>query len=205
MLLRKEPKFFILFNQQSEVMVKAAKYFNELVSTGNFNAETITAMRRLEQEGDVITREVSVVLDKTFITPFDREDIFELSDQIDNVVDSIDALTKRMRLYKLTEPNSLLKQFAELIEESVITLAAAIKYIDNAKNYSKVQISCSEVNRLENLGDQLRDTAITDLLDNYTDPIYVIKWKEVYETAEGIIDICDRVGKTLYSITVKNN
>ena len=205
MLLRKEPKFFILFNQQSEIMVKAAKYFNELVSTGNFNAETITAMRRLEQEGDVITREVSVVLDKTFITPFDREDIFELSDQIDNVVDSIDALTKRMRLYKLTEPNSLLKQFAELIEESAITLATAIKYIDNAKNYSKVQISCSEVNRLENLGDQLRDTAITDLLDNYTDPIYVIKWKEVYETAEGIIDICDRVGKTLYSITVKNN
>jgi predicted phosphate transport protein (TIGR00153 family) len=205
MLLHKEVKFFKLFNQQSEIMVRAAKYFNELVSTGNFNAETITAMRRIEQEGDVVTREVSIVLDKTFITPFDREDIFELSNEIDNVIDSIDALTKRMRLYKLTEPNSLLKQFAELIEESAITLSGAIKYLDNAKNYSKVQISCSEVNRLENLGDQLRDTAITDLLDNNTDPIYVIKWKEIYETAEATIDICDRVGKTLYSITVKNN
>ena len=205
MLLRKEPKFFTLFNQQSEVMVKAAKYFSELVSTGNFNTETIAAMRRIEQEGDVVTREVSIVLDKTFITPFDREDIFELSNEIDNVIDSIDALTKRMRLYKLTEPDKILKQFAELIEESAITLSHAIKYLDNAKNYSKVQISCSEVNRVENLGDQLRDTAISDLLDNHTDPIYVIKWKEIYETAEATIDTCDRVGKTLYSITVKNN
>jgi len=205
MLIQREMKFFKLYNQQCENMVTAAKYFNELVTSGNFNDDTIATMRRIEQEGDIITREVSVMLNKTFITPFDREDIYELSNAIDNVVDSIDALTKRMRLYKLTQPDQILKQFAVLIEQSAIALADAIKYLDNAKNYSRVQIYCSEVNRLENLGDQLRDTAITDLLDNSTDPIYVIKWKEIYETAEGTIDICDRVGKTIYSITVKNN
>jgi predicted phosphate transport protein (TIGR00153 family) len=205
MLLRKEMKFFKLYNQQCENMVAAAKFFNELVTTGNFNEDSVAAMRRFEQEGDIITREVSMVLNKTFITPFDREDIFELSNEIDNVVDSIDALTKRMRLYKLTKPDPLLKQFAVLIEQSAIALSDAVKYLDNAKNYSRVQIYCSEVNRLENLGDQLRDTSIGDLLDNNTDPIYVIKWKEIYETAEATIDICDRVGKTLYSITVKNN
>ena len=205
MLLHKETKFFKLYNQQCENMVVAAKYFNELVTTGNFNDDTIAAMRRIEQEGDVITREVSMVLNKTFLTPFDREDIYELSNEIDNVVDSIDALTKRMRLYKLTQPNQILKQFAELIEQSAIALTDAVKYLDNAKNYSRIQIYCNEVNRLENLGDQLRDTAISDLLDNNTDPIYVIKWKEIYETAEATMDTCERVAKTLYSITVKNN
>ncbi|MCL2154908.1 MAG: DUF47 family protein [Leptospirales bacterium] len=205
MLLHKEMKFFKLYTQQCENMVAAAKYFNELVTTGNFNEDTVAAMRRFEQEGDIITREVSMVLNKTFITPFDREDIFELSNDIDNVVDSIDAITKRMRLYKLTKPDHLLKQFAVLIEQSAIALADAVKYIDNAKNYNRVQIYCSEVNRLENLGDQLRDTSIGDLLDNNTDPIYVIKWKEIYETAEAVMDTCERVAKTLYSITVKNN
>ena len=205
MLLHKETKFFKLYNQQCENMVAAAKYFNELVTTGNFNDDTVAAMRRFEQEGDIITRDVSMVLNKTFITPFDREDIYELSNDIDNVVDSIDALTKRMRLYRLTQPDQILKQFAVLIEQCAIALADAVKYIDNAKNYNRVQIYCSEVNRLENLGDQLRDSAITYLLDNNTDPIYVIKWKEIYETAEAAIDTCDRAGKTLYSITVKNN
>ena len=205
MLLQKEMRFFKLFNQQGENMVAAAKYFNELVSTGNFNEDTVATMRRIEQEGDIINREISVMLNKTFITPFDREDIFELSNAIDNIVDSIDALTKRMRLYKLTQPDPTLKQFSVLIEQSALALSDAIKYLDNAKNYARVQIYCSEVNRLENLADQVRDTAIGDLLDNYTDPIYVIKWKEIYETAEDAIDNCDRVGKTIYSITVKNN
>ena len=205
MLLHKEMRFFKLFNQQGENMVVAAKYFNELVTSGNFNDDTVAAMRRIEQEGDIITREVSMMLNKTFITPFDREDIYELSNAIDNVVDSIDVITKRMRLYKLTQPDQILKQFAVLIEQSALALSDAIKYLDNHKNYPRVQIYCSEVNKLENLGDQLRDTAITNLFDNYTDAIYVIKWKEIYETAEGAIDICDRVGKTMYSITVKNN
>jgi predicted phosphate transport protein (TIGR00153 family) len=198
-------RFFKLFNQQGENMVVAAKYFNELVTTGNFNDDTVAAMRRIEQEGDIITREVSMMLNKTFITPFDREDTYELSNAIDNVVDSIDVITKRMRLYKLTQPDQILKQFAVLIEQSALALSDAIKYLDNHKNYPRVQIYCSEVNKLENLGDQLRDTAITTLFEQYTDAIYVIKWKEIYETAEGAIDICDRVGKTMYSITVKNN
>jgi len=205
MLLHKEMKFFTLFNQQADNMVAAAKYFNELVTTGNFNDDTVAAMHRLEHEGDIVCREVSVVLNKTFITPFDREDIYELSNAIDNIVDSIDVLTKRMRLYRLIQPDQTLKQFAVLIEQAALSLTDAIKYLDNNKNYSRVQTYCSEVNRLENLGDQLRDNAIGDLLGNHTDAIYVMKWKEIYETAEDAIDFCDRVGKTIYSITVKNN
>ena len=205
MIIQKEMKFFKLFNLQGDNMVAAAKFFNELVSSGNFNEDTIASMHRIEHEGDILSREVSVMLNKTFITPFDREDIYELSNAIDNVVDSINAITKRMRLYRLTKPDSMLKQFAVLIEQSALSLCDAVKNLDNVKNYSRVQVYCSDVNNFENLGDQLRDTAIGDLFENNTDPIYVLKWKEIYETAENTIDICDHVGKTIYSITVKNS
>jgi len=205
MIIQKEMKFFKIFNQQGDNMLAAAKLFNELVTTGNFNEDTVASMNRIEHEGDIISREVSVMLNKTFITPFDREDIYELSNAIDNVVDSVYAITKRMKLYKLTQPDPSLKQFAVLIEQSAHSLSDALKSLDNAKNYSRVQIYCSDVNNFENLGDHLRDTAIGDLFENHTDPIHILKWKEIYETAEDTIDICDHVGKTIYSITVKNS
>ena len=204
MLIHKEMKFFTLFNQQAENMCVAAKYFNELVSTGNFNEDTVAQMHRIEHEGDIISREVSVMLNKTFITPFDREDIYELSNNIDNVVDSINAITKRMGLYKLTKPDAILKQFAVIIDQSSLSIRDALKYFDNMKNVTRVQTYCSDVNRLENLGDQLRDKAIVELFEKSTDPIHILKWKEIYETAENTIDLCDHVGKTIYSITVKN-
>jgi predicted phosphate transport protein (TIGR00153 family) len=184
-------------------MYAAAKFFNELVTSGNFNEDTVATMHRIEHEGDILCREISVMLNKTFITPFDREDIYLLSNNLDNVVDAIDAITKRMGLYKLTKPDVHLKQFAVLIEQSALSLTDAIKYLDNMKNATRVQTYCSEVNRLENLGDQLRDTSITELFEKNTDPIHIIKWKEIYETAESTIDLCDHAGKTIYSITVK--
>jgi uncharacterized protein Yka (UPF0111/DUF47 family) len=116
MLIHKEMKFFKLFNQQAENMYAAAKFFNELVTSGNFNEDTVATMHRIEHEGDILCREISVMLNKTFITPFDREDIYLLSNNLDNVVDAIDAITKRMGLYKLTKPDVHLKQFAVLID-----------------------------------------------------------------------------------------
>lgn len=204
MLIQKEMKFFKLFNQQADNMVAAAKFFNELATSGNFNDDTVAAMHRIEHEGDIILREVANMLSRTFITPFDREDILELSNEIDNVVDYINAITKRMRLYKLTKPDATLKQFAVIIEQSALSISDALKNFDNPKNFSRVQIYCSDVNRLENLGDQLRDTAISDLFEKNPDPIHILKWKEVYETAENTINTCDHVGKAIYSITVKH-
>lgn len=205
MIIKKEMKFFKLFNQLADNMVASAKFFNDLSSSGNFNEDTVAAMQRIEHEGDILIREVAVMLNKTFITPFDREDILELSNAIDNVVDSIHAITKRMRLYRLTKPDATLKQFAVLIEQSALSLSDALKSLEFTKNYPRVQIYCSDVNNFENLGDQLRDTSIGELFDAHTDPIHVIKWKEIYETAENTLNICEHVSKTIYSITVKNS
>ncbi len=120
------------------------------------------------------------------------------------MVDAINSITKRMGLYKLTTPDAILKQFSAIIEECTLYLSDAIKHLDNMKNTTRIQAHCSDVNRLENQGDKLRDQAIVELFEKSSDPIYILKWKEVYETVENAVDICDHVGKTIYSITVKH-
>lgn len=204
MPIRKEIKFFNLFNQQCENMLKAAKFFNELVTAGNFDEDTTASMNKIEQEGDIIIREISAMLDKSFITPFDRENILELSDAIDDVIDSLNVLTKRMKIYKLHKPDVTLKHFAVFIEQSAVSLCEAIKHLDNIKTYTRVQFYCNDVNKIENLSDQIRDDAISDLFEKYSDPIYILRWKEIYEMAENTIDLCDQVAKIMYSLTVKN-
>lgn len=202
-LMPKEFKFFDLFNKEAENVYLASKYFNELVSSGNFNEDTVAKMHKLEREGDIISHEISDVLNKTFITPFDREDIFLLANNLDNVLDSIDAITKRMGLYKLTTPDPYMKQFAVVIEQSCAALYDAVKCLDNTKNRTRICEYCLEINRLENVGDQLRENAISDLFEKTKDPIFIIKWKEMFETAEATIDSCEHAAKTIQSILVK--
>ena len=199
----KEHKFFDMFNKQAVNVHHAAKYFNELVTKGEFNEDTVAKMHRLEQEGDILAHEVNDALSKTFITPFDREDIFTLSNNLDNVMDAIDAITKRMGLYKLTTPDTHMKQFAVAIEQACCALHNAVNNLQNTKSRTRIDDYCREINRLENVGDQLRETAISELFDKTTDPIKIIKWKEMYESAESTMDTIDHTSKSIQSILVK--
>jgi len=202
-LIPKEQKFFGMFIKQAVNVHHAAKYFNELVTSGNFNEDTVARMHRLEQEGDILAHEVNDALNKTFITPFDREDIFTLSNNLDNVIDAIDAITKRMGLYKLTTPDSHMKQFAVAIEQACCALHDAVSHLHDTKSRTRISDYCREINRLENVGDQLRETAIAELFDTCTDPIRIIKWKEMYESAESTMDTIDHTSKSIQSILVK--
>ncbi|MFH1222897.1 MAG: DUF47 family protein [Pseudomonadota bacterium] len=199
----KEHKFFELFNKQADNVYAAGKYFNELVTTGTFNEDTVAKMHRLEHEGDLLAHEISDTLNRTFITPFDREDIFDLSNHLDNVIDSIDAITKRMVLYKLTTPDTHMKQFAVIIEQSCRALKDAIKHLGDPKSRRRIMEYCLEINKLENNADQVREFAIGELFDKCSDPIKVIKWKEMYEIAESTVDICEHTAKNIQSVLVK--
>lgn len=199
----KEHKFFDLFNKQAENVYVASRYFNELVTSGCFHEDTVLKMHKLEQEGDILAHEISDMLNRCFITPFDREDIFSLSNNLDNVIDSIDAITKRMGLYKLTTPDVHMKQFADVIEQSCRALKDAIKHLEDFKSRTKIMGHCFEINKLENDADYLREVAIRELFDKTTDPIQVIKWKEMYEIAESTVDTCEHTAKSIQSILVK--
>jgi hypothetical protein len=161
-------------------------------------------MRSIEHHCDEITHEIIDKLNRTFITPFDREDIYALAHRFDSVVDIIHAITKRLLLYNLhNDINEDLIRFSDLIQQSVTALASAVKGLRNLKNSKLISAACIEINRLENLGDHLRDEVIGKLFDNSFDPLYVIKWKDIFQDAETTLDQCEDVANVIEAIMVK--
>ncbi|HPG51874.1 MAG TPA: DUF47 family protein, partial [Spirochaetota bacterium] len=154
-------------------------------------------------ECDSITHDIIDKLNRTFITPFDREDIHSLAHELDNVVDMLYTTSKRLRLYKLKTVNKELIEFSELIVKSVSALSRGINAMRNHKNPKDIYDACIEVNQVENQGDQLRDAIILNLFDKTRDPIKIIKWKEIFESVETVLDICEDIANLMESILVK--
>jgi len=198
-----EYNFFDLFEKQVSCAVDAAKYFKELVLKGVFDEAAIKKMGTIEHQGDDVAHTIIKQLNKTFITPFDREDIHRLVKELDDVIDMINTIVSRMRVYKLSGVNKNLVEFASVIEESVSAVACAVKAMRNMKNLEVVSNACVEVNRLENVGDSMRDEMLAELFEREKDPIAVIKWKEIYQDAETVLDICEDVAHVVDSILVK--
>lgn len=202
-LIPQEVKFFDMFDQQAAKIVTAAACFKELASTGKFDDQGIAKMRDLEHECDSITHDIIDKLNRTFITPFDREDIHSLAHELDNVVDMLYTTSKRLRLYKLKTVNKDLIEFSELIVKSVSALSRGINAMRNHKNPKDIYDACIEVNQVENQGDQLRDAIILNLFEKTRDPIKIIKWKEIFESVETVLDICEDIANLMESILVK--
>ena len=201
--LPKEFNFFDLFEKQVKYAVEAASYFKELVSKTNVDEESLENMHRLEHEGDEVTHEIFERLNKTFITPFDREDIHALAKELDDIVDMLYTIVNRLKVYNVSGSNKNLMEFASVIEESVCAVERAIKGLRSAKNLKSVKESCVEVNRLENVGDTMRDEVLAKLFETEKDPITLIKWKEIYQDAETVLDICEDVAHIVQNILVK--
>jgi predicted phosphate transport protein (TIGR00153 family) len=195
--------FLELFEKQVDCAVEASRYFSMLVSKGTVDNAYIKKLQELEHQGDEAAHEIIDHLNKTFITPFDREDIHELTKELDNITDMIYNIARRLVIYKFNDVNKNLVNFASVIEKSVQEVASVVKGLNNLKNSKSIQESCVEINRLENVGDAMRDLALAELFDTIKDPILVIKWKEIYEFAETVLDICEDVANVVESILVK--
>jgi len=202
-LLPKEVNFFELFDKLAAVAVEASKHFSETVSNGRFDEETVSRMRTIEHEGDERTHKIIEQLNKTFITPFDREDIHSLANELDSIIDMLNTITNRLKIYKLHGVNDDLVQFALVIEKSVAATANAVKGLRNTKTPKATYGFCMEINRLENVGDTMRDNMLEKLFETAKDPFYLIKWKEIYQYSETVLDICEDVANVVSSILVK--
>ncbi len=200
----KEVKFFDYLNFQAENAVKTIAFLKSAVELGVLDEEVIKKIRDFEHEGDTLAHEIVDMLNRTFITPLDREDIYALANTLDDVVDLINAMSNRMWLYKLDPCDEYFIQFIDTIDQSVVALSNAVKHMHDSKRQRRVLDHCIEVNRLENTGDVMREKAISHLFDTEKDPIMVIKWKEIYEVAEGTLDTCEHVAKVIESILVKH-
>lgn len=201
--LPQDVNFFELFEKQIKYAVEAANYFKQLVSKDIIDEKSLENMHRLEHEGDEVTHEIFDRLNKTFITPFDREDIHALAKELDDIVDMLYTIVNRLRVYNVKGGNKNLMEFASVIDESVRAVECAIKGLRNMKNLKSVTDSCVEVNRLENVGDSMRDTMLAKLFETEKDPINLIKWKEIYQDAETVLDICEDVAHIVQNILVK--
>jgi predicted phosphate transport protein (TIGR00153 family) len=202
--LPKEEKFFDFLSQQAENLTKAAAFFKAAIKDGTLDEAEVKKIHNLEHEGDTLAHEITDMLNRTFITPIDREDIYALANQLDDVLDMLNAMAGRVKLYKLNPSDEYFVQFIDLIDQAAGALASAVKYMPDMKRQRRVLDYCIEINRLENLGDSVREKAISHLFESEKDPINVIKWKEIYEVAEGTLDKCEHVAKVIEGILVKH-
>jgi predicted phosphate transport protein (TIGR00153 family) len=195
--------FFDLFEQQVGHAVEAACFFREVVSRGCVTEDTLSKMACIEHQGDDVAHAIIDQLNKTFITPFDREDIYALAKELDDITDMVNNILSRLRVYDIRTVDKNLVEFSVVIEQSVRAVARAIGGLRNHKNSQVICDACIEINRLENVGDSMRDRVLSELFANSKDPIAVIKWKDIYQDAETVLDVCEDVAHVVDSIMVK--
>lgn len=203
-LLPKNSNFFDLFDKQVDLATDAAEQFEKMVADFKVDDVEVEKMKVIEHRGDEVSHQIMDQLNKTFITPFDREDIHSLAKELDDIIDMLYTITKRLRVYKILSADRNLTEFARVITMSVKGVAQAIKGLRDMKNTKAVLKACIEVNSLENLGDKMRDDMLGDLFEKYAkDPALVIKWKDIYQDAETVLDVCEDAVHVVESILVK--
>ncbi len=206
LFMPKEVKFFDLFDKQAENLLDGAQLFNKIINTPDISRDNVDKMHAIEHRGDEINHNILNMLNESFITPFDREDIFSLAQNMDNIIDGIYMITNRFYLYKIFTPAEESKKLASIIENSAKAVCKVVNFLRSNKNMKDTLKQCVEINRLENMADEIRDEAISRILnDANANPILVIKQKELFEEAENVTDMCEHVANVVESIIVKNN
>ena len=201
--LPQQTDFFTMFEKAALNVNRASILLVDMMEDLSLSEIKTKEIYEAEQEGDMLTHEVMRSLNKTFLTPVDREDIHALVNRLDDVIDLIWACADRATLFKLDSP---LPQAIDLSKTLHETTGYIIKAIDclKDKKYSYIQEYCIEINRLENRGDRIFREALVKLFDTIQDPILVIKWKDVYEMLEEANDTCEDVADILEGIVLKH-
>ncbi len=199
----KKLDFYELFDKASQNLINAAEQLADLFEHFDNLEQRVKSIHDLEHEGDLLTHEAIRMLNQTFLTPIDREDIHALASRIDDVLDLIWASADRVLLFKLEEKIGGADELAQSLREHTRTIHRAIKELKN-KKYSFVHDLCIEINRLENEADRIFRKAISTMFETETDPIKIIKWKEILEHLENATDRCEDVANILEGIVLKN-
>lgn len=199
----REEKFFDLFEAQAAHNVEAATLFRALSQKWDLKSPVFEKLKEIEHEADISTHEVMDKLNRTFVTPFDREDIHALASEMDDVVDLIQSISSRMQMYQVDHSSHELEQMAEILYYATENVRKAVASLKDPSKPRRILDYCIEINRLENAGDLMLETAIGNLFKGKPDPLEVMKWKEIYETTEQAIDKCEDIANVIESILVK--
>jgi hypothetical protein len=204
LLIPKDTTFFDLFDQQAEIVKEAAHQLSTLTENFTNVREKRNAIELLEQKGDQITHDVYEHLNRTFITPLDPEEISRLASTLDDVLDCVDGATEKMLYYHIENTDAHMIELAKLIHLSASEIEGAVKGIRSIKDPRYIEERCIEVNRLENLADDVLAHAVTDLFQT-DDAITIIKLKDIYEHLEIATDYCEDVANVLSDIAIRHS
>jgi len=200
----REQKFFDLFEEAAKNISKAAKVLKEMLDTWQFIDSHVAEITEMEHTGDTITHQIISLLHRTFVTPFDREDIALLAHTMDDIIDFIHSSADSMFIYKITSPTKRAQELADVIVQGAAEMEIAVAGLRKRSDFKNMLERCVEMNRLENVADRIYRAAIGELFDNTSDLVQIIKWREIYEHMESATDRCEDVANVLEGVALKH-
>jgi len=202
-LLPREGRFFVLFEESARNAAEVARQFKELMDKWEDVPERVNNIIALEHKSDTVAHEIIALVHRTFVTPFDREDIALLAHSMDDVVDFIEATADTLLIYRIQSPTARAKELADIILEITVEMEKAISEIRQKLDLKNILQHCVEINRLENKADTIYRAALAELFDDSRDIPYIIKWREIYEYMESATDRCEDVANVLEGVALK--
>ena len=202
-IVPQERQFFDLLDHEAGIVAEGAVALRDMVRDFRDVGRKRKHIKDIEHRGDDTVHTIHEELNKTFITPIDREDIIALASDLDNVLDMIDAAANRLNLYEIKEPNKAMIDIVEVIVEATSALRKAVGMIRDMRRADEVEKIAVEVNRLENVADDLMNTSVAELFRE-KDVVYILKAKEIIEQLEEATDYCEDVADVLSDVVAKN-
>jgi predicted phosphate transport protein (TIGR00153 family) len=200
-LIPRDEQFFDLFNQLAQHLKTSAQLLDQLFAEPARTTDLVRQIKDVEHLADELTLSINTRIDKSFITPIDREDIHLLASRLDDVIDRLDGTARRVVMLHISEVREPAKLMAHVIVRAADHIALAVGSI---KRPSEVAVQAAAIKVLEEEGDALYHEAVGALFAGKPDPIEVIRWKEIYESLEQAIDQCMGVANAVQSISLKN-
>ena len=200
-LLPHQGRFFGDFITLSNEIRKGSRLLKQMLSTNPPDMSLVDAIKEAEHACDRCTRGIIEQLNRSFVTPLDREDIHALASSLDDVMDAIDAVAAVIRLYRITEVRPGARRLANVICDSVDRITEAIAALEKRDGVLEL---AARISQLEHEADRVHQDAIVELFDQEQDPIAVIKWKEIFDFLEAATDRCEDVGNLVEGVIVKN-
>lgn len=206
-LVPKDKKFFPLFHKHAQILVEMASTLHEAVNIKEVSERDVFFQKlgKLEEKSEEITREINFELSKNFLTPFDREDIYDLASKMNEVTDFIDASASRMRLYQVEKVKKSIRKITEANLEACENIQKAIKSLEGFKDVKTVLKCCEKINKLENKVDNIYDKEIFDIFNENENVKEIIKYKEVFSALETTTDKCKYVADVLEAVSLKHS
>lgn len=201
-ILPRDEKYFERFTEMANRIHESARILNTFFSGEAAAVAVADQVKRLEHECDAISHEILRSIDKTFITPIDREDIHQLAVRLDDVIDLIDGTIRRVSIFKIAEPTAHSQKLGRIVVEITRELVEAVSDLKKQKGVIE---HCIRIKKFENEGDVAYHEAVASLFADQIPAIEVIKWKDIYENLERCIDQCESVAHVLESVVLKHS